>query len=255
MTRTEILTRGNCEPARLAPGVDIRVLVSGGLGAHNLTTCTATMQSGTEIPYHTHPTGEAIALLIGVAEAHIEGRRYQLVPGAALYVPEGVAHSVRNTSGEDAVLHTSFPTGVPDRDFLEDTYTVDDRTETDATVPEHLSTVALSEKYQVGPTATACDLFAGRHGTRGLCGGYLLLDDATPLPCWTVVADVSLTATRGKVVCEVDGRRYDLSGHDTLLIPGGTPHQIFAGNTPAEAIWVYACDEPQRTPTESSQIG
>ena len=249
MTRTEILTRGNCEPAaQLAPGIDIRVLVSGGLGAQNLTACTATMQSGTEIPYHTHPTGEAIALLVGTAETHIEGRRYQLAPGAAIYVPEGVAHSVRNTSGEEAVLHTSFPTGAPDRDFLEDNYTVEDRTETDSTVPEHLDTVTGAEKYKISPTSTACDLFTSRHGTRGICGGYLQLNDATPLPRWTVAADVSLTATRGEVVCEVDGRKHSLSGHDTLLIPSGAPHQILTANPPAEAIWVYACDEPQRTP-------
>ena len=45
MERTEFVTPGNCEPAEeLAPGVILRVFVSGRLGAHDLTTCSATIR-------------------------------------------------------------------------------------------------------------------------------------------------------------------------------------------------------------------
>ncbi len=114
MTCKEFVTRGNSDPAmQLGGGVAIRMFASAALGAEGLTTCSATFQSGSQIPYHTHPTSEVITAAIGEAEALIEGRRYRLAPYDAIHVPAGVAHAVRNVAAGVIVMHTCFPTVRP----------------------------------------------------------------------------------------------------------------------------------------------
>ncbi len=104
-------------PVELAPGVALRVFVSGGAnGSKELTVCSATFPPGAELPCHTHPTSEVIYTYSGYANAIVDDRAYILRPGDLLHVPAGVRHLVRNASGDPACLYTFFPTSAPERD-------------------------------------------------------------------------------------------------------------------------------------------
>src|SRR5712691_7378686 len=98
MTRREVMTRGNCPPAGgyprsgwMAPGVELRIFVSGAIGAERLSTGTATFQPAAELPYHTHPFSEAITVLEGEAQIVVEGRRYHVHPYDSMHLPAGTA--------------------------------------------------------------------------------------------------------------------------------------------------------------------
>ncbi len=249
MNRMEFITRGDCEPlGQLAPGVSVQVFASGQLGAQGLTTCCATLQPLAALPYHSHPTGEAITALRGRAQVLVEGRRYVLQPFDAIHIPAGVAHSVRNASLDDVVqLHTSFPTEAPERTFVDDTFSVVDRSQTDASCPEQLRRYAEAEEYELGDNMHARDLFAARFGATGICGGFGFFPPGASLPCHTHHYDESITIIAGRAVCQVAGREYELSNNDTACIPTGRPHRfINRGDQPMAMIWVYAGDEPDR---------
>ena len=97
MNRTEFITAGDCEPVgEIAPGAVVRVLANEDKGARGLTTGMATLSPGAMIPYHMHPTREAITLVGGDADVLVEGRRYRLHRHDSIHVPAGVAHAVRN---------------------------------------------------------------------------------------------------------------------------------------------------------------
>ncbi len=255
MDRTEFITRGDCEPAgQLGEGVQLRVFASGSLGSRRLTTCEATIQPGAAIPYHTHPTGEAIVVLRGEAAMLVEGRRYLLRPFDAMHVPPGVAHSVQNPSGhEPAVLHTSFPTDAPDRDFVEDTFPVESRETTDDSCPEALRRFEAIEAYELGDQVVAKDLFAARFGSSGICGGHARFKPGASLPCHTHDYDESITIIAGTAVSQVAGKQYELSGNDTACIPQDRPHRFLNWTDEwMEMIWVYAGDEPDRQLVDQS---
>src|SRR2546425_5725410 len=115
MSRVEVLTRNEGPfPGELAPGVGLRVLATGALGAQGLTTALASFRPGAELPYHRHPFSEVIVVLEGQPDALVEGRRYRLAPFDALHLPAGTAHAVRNPSADrPAVLHSSFASDAP----------------------------------------------------------------------------------------------------------------------------------------------
>jgi quercetin dioxygenase-like cupin family protein len=67
------------------------------------------------------------------------------------------------------------------------------------------------------------------------------------LPCHIHDFDESITITRGRAVCLVQGRRYVLSGCDTAFIPKGIPHRFLnLSDEDMSMIWVYAGSEPDR---------
>ncbi|HET6878906.1 MAG TPA: cupin domain-containing protein, partial [Pirellulales bacterium] len=101
MHRTEVITRvGGSPPVELAPGVQVRMLATGALGAQGLSTALATLQPEAELPYHTHPCSEVIVALSGSAFVCIEERRYLLRPHDAIHVPSGMPHLVRNAEAD-----------------------------------------------------------------------------------------------------------------------------------------------------------
>jgi len=64
MSRLEVLTRADrAASIALAPGVQIRLLATGSLGARGLTTALARFDPRVTLPYHTHPCSEAIVVL------------------------------------------------------------------------------------------------------------------------------------------------------------------------------------------------
>lgn len=247
MDRTEFIIRGNSDPIELAPGLALRVFASQDHGSQGLTTCAVTASPGAGLPYHTHPTGESITLALGEAEVSVEGRRYRLHRFDSIHVPAGIAHAVNNRSDGIAVLHTVFPTGAVERDFVDGDFPEIAQDDSSDLTPETLIRFRASERYEVSVGVEARNLFAGRFGSRGMCGGYGLFRSDSGLPCHIHDYDESITIVGGRAVCQVAGREYELSDFDTACIPRGRPHRfVNQGQEPMEMIWVYAGDEPDR---------
>jgi quercetin dioxygenase-like cupin family protein len=250
MARKEVMTRGNCSPSRdVAPGVELRVFVSGAIGAERLSTGTATFQPAAELPYHAHPFSEAITVLEGEAQIVVEGRRYQVRPYDSMHLPAGTAHMVRSVRPDGrSVLHWAFATDTPSRELVADTFAVVDRAETDDGCPEHLTRFDGAPIYELAPRACFRDLFAGRFGSRGICGGYGIFEPGASLPCHFHGYDESITIVAGEAICQVAGQEYPVSGYDTACVPRGRPHRfINRSGGPMAMVWVYAGDEPDRT--------
>lgn len=249
MNRTERIMPGDGDRAsELAPGIRLHIFAGGHVGAQGLTTCKVTMQAQSMLAYHTHPCSEAITVLEGRSQVLVEGRRYHLEPHDSVHVPGGVAHSVRGAStNAPTVLHTAFASEAPTRDFVASRFEVVDCLESDASWPEHVTRFEGAAIYQLAPQARFRDLFGGRFGARGICGGYGIFEPGTSLPCHLHHFDESITIVTGRAVCQVAGREYELSGYDTAWVPRGRPHRfINRSDKPMAMIWVYAGDTPDR---------
>jgi len=256
MERREFKTAGDLPPTlKLAPGFEVLVLATGEMGSKRLTTCKATAQVGARLPYHTHPTCEAITIAQGEAFVYVEGRRYRLRRFDCLSVPEGTAHSLENAGAVPAVMHTSFPADTPSRGFVEDHFKVQDYDENvpPKGAPESLRRFSSKDGYEVGRGVWAQDLFAGRYGSKNICGGYAIFEPGAELPCHTHDYDESITIIEGASTCQCAGARYELGNFDTVCVPRGRPHRfINSGSTTMHMIWVYAGDEPDRVVVDQS---
>jgi len=252
--RREFLTRG-AGPAdlQLAPGVSVRELATGRYGAQRLTTSLACFEPGAELPYHVHPFSEVILLLRGAARVLVEGRRYALQRYDALHVPAQTAHGVVNDSAEQAILHTSMATAQPTRELVQTRFEVVDRQAPAEGNPERLTRFQAAAVYELGARTAFRDLFAGRMGSRGICGGYGLFQPGASLPCHYHDYDESITIVEGTALCQVAGAEYSLSNFDTACSPRGRPHRfINREGAPMAMIWVYAGDEPDRVIVDAS---
>ena len=108
------------------------------------------------------------------------------------------------------------------------------------------ATIAAA-RIELATSARFQDLFGADTGARGICGGYGLFEPGARLPCHRHDFDESITIVQGTATCIVEGRRHDLSGNATALIPQGRCH-YFINLTlePMAMIWVYAGDRPDR---------
>jgi quercetin dioxygenase-like cupin family protein len=117
--------------------------------------------------------------------------------------------------------------------------------------PEFIVRFDGAEVYELSPGADFRDLFAGRFGSVGICGGYGKFQPGASLPCHVHEYDESITIVEGQATCLVQGNRYQLSGYDTAFVPEGRPHRfINQSDLPMAMIWVYAGTEPERTLVE-----
>jgi len=248
MERREFRTPGDSPPTlNLAPGFAVLMLTTGDLGSQRLTTCKATAQVGARLPYHTHPTCEAITVAHGEAFVYVEGRRYRLRVFDCVSVPEGVAHSIENAGTVPAVMHTAFPTDTPSRGFVEDRFDVQDYDLPPEGVPESLRRFRRQDGYELSAGIWTQDLFAGRFGSKGICGGCAIFEPGAGLPCHTHEYDESITIVAGTSTCQCAGAAYQMGDFDTVCVPRGRPHRfVNSGATPMHMIWVYAGDEPDR---------
>jgi quercetin dioxygenase-like cupin family protein len=249
MNRVETLTRVTRPfSEELAPGVGLRVLASGALGAQGLTTALASFLPGAQLPYHKHPFSEVIVVLEGLAVVLVEGRRYRLQPFDAMHLPAGTAHAVRNLSADSsALLHSSFASDVPTREAVTTEFSQVDRAEPETGSPEGVVRFEAAPVYELAPRAFFRDLFARRLGARGVCGGYGLFEPGASLPCHFHGFDESITIVAGEAVCQVAGQEYGVANYDTACIPRGRPHRFLNRSERAMAmVWVYAGDEPDR---------
>jgi quercetin dioxygenase-like cupin family protein len=235
----------------ISPGVHLREMASQGSGVEGMSTGIAIFSAPAGLPYHRHDVSEAITVLSAEAVVAVEGRTYRMGPLDCLHVPAGIAHSVSNPSGKKKLMvHSAFGAVHPQRNFTKDSFTRTEKlndlpAEKD---PEHIVRVAQAKKYELAGRTSFCDLFAGRFGSVGICGGYGEFQPGTSLPCHVHVYDESITIVKGTATCEVAGRRYQLSGYDTAVIPSGRPHRFLNESREVMAmVWVYAGSEPHRS--------
>ncbi|HEV2494087.1 MAG TPA: cupin domain-containing protein [Terriglobia bacterium] len=132
---------------------------------------------------------------------------------------------------------------------MEDTFATEDRgfSNPHDNDPEQIVRFQDAPKYGLADGTQFCDLFAGRFGADGICGGYGEFRPGSSLPCHIHEFDESITIVTGEAICEVVGRRYRLSDCDTALVPRGRPHRFLNQSQVRMAmVWVYAASEPER---------
>jgi quercetin dioxygenase-like cupin family protein len=248
----ERIISGQCAPIpALMPQVAIRLFASAECGASAMSTGTATFAPGERLAYHTHPCSEAVTVLEGEAVVGVEGRTYRLRRLDSIHIPAGIAHEPANGSDRaPLVVLSAFASPNPIRHWAHDQVATDDRTTGNPKPgdPEYIVRFGEAESYELAAGTEFCDLFRGRYGAVGICGGYGNFQPGTSLPCHIHDYDESITIIEGAAVCEVSGRRYQLSGCDTAFIPQQTPHRFLnLSNQPMGMIWVYAGSEPSRS--------
>jgi len=216
-----------------------------------MSTGTATFRPGSELPYHIHEVSEAVTILEGEASFSVQGRTYRLRRFDCIHIPARVAHRVLNGSeNSQFVAHWAFATPAPVREPVKDRFVYRERGFGDPEPgdPEHIVRMSDAPMYELAEGTRFWDLFAGRLGSVGICGGYGEFNPGSSLPCHIHEYDESITIVSGEAICEVMGRRYQLGGCDTAFVPQGRPHR-FLNQAPGlmAMIWVYAGNEPERT--------
>jgi putative monooxygenase len=249
---TEHIISGNSKPLpELLPEVELRVFASAEYGARGISTGTAKLTLGARLPYHRHDFSEAATVLEGEALFAVEGRCYCLRPFDCIHVPCGVEHEVINASKHERLVALwAFASATPSRELTQDQFPPCDRLVEDPQPcdPEHIVRFSKAPRYELAPGTEFYDLFAGRFGAVGICGGYGRFKPGASLPCHIHDYDESITIVEGTAICEVMGRRYRLSDCDTAFVPQGLPHRFLNESSGSMAmIWVYAGSEPMRT--------
>lgn len=252
--RKESIHSGTGEATSPAPGLVLREFVSGACAARGFSTGTVTIAPAAVFPYHKHAFCECITLLSGGAQVRVEGRSYRLEQFDCICIPAGVAHEISNTTEESPMVALlAVASALPSHELVDQVFAIQDRglsnpREED---PESIVRFAQGEVYQLSEGAEFRDLFAGRLGAAGICGGYARFQPGASLPCHVHQFDESITIVEGKALCLVQGNRYNVSGYDTAFVPEGRPHRFLNhSNAPMAMIWVYAGSEPERTLVE-----
>lgn len=248
----ECVTSGQCEPLPdLWPAVAIRQFVSQACGAKALSTGTATFAPCAELPYHVHGCSEAMTVLSGSGVFEVQGRSYRLGRLDSIHFPTDIPHRVVNSSRHEPLLiHWAAATAAPAPEFVLDRFAVRNRNlgKPQPGDPEHIARFSEASMYKLASGTRFYDLFAGRFGAVGICGGYAEFDPGSSLPCHMHQFDESITIVAGEAACEVFGKRYRLSDCDTAFVPQGRPHRFLNQSQAMMAmIWVYAGSEPERT--------
>jgi putative monooxygenase len=252
--RRESIHAGTGTETSAGPGVSLREFVSGACSARGFSTGTATFQPGSLLAYHKHSFCETLTILGGVAEVKVEGRIYRLQQFDCICLPAGVAHEVTSGSnGSPTVLFWACASPLPSQEEVKQDFVVQDRglANPGKDDPESIVRFAEGEVYELSPGAEFRDLFAGRLGSVGICGGYAKFQPGRSLPCHVHEFDESITIVEGEALCLVQGSRYQVSGYDTAFVPEGKPHRFLNQSTaPMAMVWVYAGSEPGRTLVE-----
>jgi quercetin dioxygenase-like cupin family protein len=247
----ENIALGRSEPSALFLPVAIRAFVSLECGAEGVSTGTATFPPGAELPTHVHGFSEAVTILSGELDIQVQGRRYRLSRLDSMHLPAGIAHRLVNPSPvSEALAHWAFASAEPSQQLVNEHFPAENRGlgQPSPGDPEHITRIGDATPYPLAPGTRFYDLFAGRFGSVGICGGYGEFEPGTSLPCHTHQYDESITIITGQAVCQVAGKRYNLAGCDTAFVPEGRPHRFLnQSDGPMAMIWVYAGSEPERT--------
>jgi quercetin dioxygenase-like cupin family protein len=234
----------------LIPGVESRPMAGAHNGARGLFTGLVTLAPGASIPYHERPAAEAIVLLEGEAVVDVEDRRYRLGPLDAVAVRPHRPRRLANLSADRvAVVHIAIAAAVPEQQWVNGRFTPIEQPPDSAgrDGSERVVRRAAAPVTELAPNARFQDLYNAELGTRGICGGYGLFEPGARLPCHRHQFDESITIVQGTATCVVEGRRHELAGLATALVPQGRCH-YFINLTlePMAMIWVYAGDMPDR---------
>jgi quercetin dioxygenase-like cupin family protein len=253
--RKESIHSGAGEATSPAPGLMFREFVSSACAARGFSTGTVTIGPAAVFPYHKHAFCESITLLSGAAQVRVEGRSYRLEQFDCISIPAGVAHEIANCTQESPMVALlALASAVPSQGLVDLVFATQDRglSKPREEDPESIVRFAQVEVYQLSPGAEFRDLFAGRLGAVGICGGYARFQPGASLPCHVHQFDESITIVEGNALCLVQGNRYTVSGYDTAFVPEGRPHRFLnQSNAPMAMIWVYAGSEPERTLVEA----
>jgi quercetin dioxygenase-like cupin family protein len=249
--RRESIHSGVAEGTLAGPGVSLREFVSAACSARGFSTGTATFQPGSLLACHKHSFCETLTILGGLAEVRVEGRCYLLQLFDCICLPAGVAHEVTSGSNQSPMeLLWACASPLPSQEEVKQDFYVQNRglANPGKDDPESIVRFAEAEVYELSPGAKFRDLFAGRLGSVGICGGYGRFQPGSSLPCHVHEYDESITIVEGEALCLVQGSRYSVSGYDTAFVPEGRPHRFLNHSTaPMAMVWVYAGTEPGRT--------
>lgn len=249
--RREVIQRAeDAKIVALVPGVELTPLAGGFSGARNLFTALLTLNPKASYPLYIRPFTEALVLLDGDASFEVEDRRYRLRKLDAMTIWAQVPRKVVNLSSRlPAVLHVALAWDTPEQTWVNGRFTAIDQaaSATGQAGSEYLCRNNPSARFELAPFARFQNLYGADLGARGICGGYGLFEAGARLPCHRHEFDESITIVQGTATCVVEGRRHELSGNATALVPQGRCH-YFINLTlePMAMIWVYAGDTPDR---------
>lgn len=234
----------------LVPGVELRPMADAPLGARGLFTGVLTLAPGASMPYYARSASEAMVVLEGAAIVDVEDRRYALGPlDAAAVRPQRPRRLANPSAGRAAVLHVAIASGEPDLAWVNGRFAAVEQPGATAghEGSERIVRHAAAHATELAPHAMFRDLYNAELGTRGICGGYGLFEPGARLPCHRHVYDESITIVQGTATCVVEGRRHELAGLATAMVPQGRCH-YFINLTlePMAMVWVYAGDMPDR---------
>ena len=240
----------------LVPGVELRPLVGDHNGARNLFTGLLRLAPKASYPFYTRPFTEVSVLLAGEAAVDVENRRYRLRPFDAMTVPAGLPRRLVSLSLiHPALVHVSLAATSPVQTWVNGRFTPVEQPSATTGRPgaERVCRNNPAVRLELAPRALFQDLFSAELGANGICGGYGVFEPGARLPCHRHEFDESITIVQGGATCVVEGRRHELSGNATALVPQGLCH-YFINLTlePMAMIWVYAGDKPDRIVMDES---
>jgi quercetin dioxygenase-like cupin family protein len=240
----------------LVPGVELRPLGGTPNSARNLFTGLLTLAPGASYPAYVRPSCEALVLLDGDAAVNVEERRYLLEPLDGIVVapqqPRGVANLSTN---QPASVLISVASSSSDQMWVNARFkpVEQPRSASGRQGSEQIRRHRSSAPCELAPRATGHDLFQADLGSQGICGGYAIFEAGARLPCHRHEFDESITVLHGTATCVVEGRRHDLSGNASALIPRGRCHYVINLTLePMTLIWVQASDRPLQIDMEEA---
>ncbi len=250
--RPEVMSAaGARQPVEISPGVTFDCLVGGHNQARNLCTGLVTFRPEAALPYHTHTFSESITLLEGQVDVEVQGRRYRLGRLDNVVIPAGIAHAVCSAApGQPTLLHIAMAATNPARTLVDARFSRQDRPLACAGQPgaERVNRFRSAPRFAAGPNTEFIDFFSSDL-VPGLemSGGYGLFHPGGRLPAHFHDFDESISIIDGAALCIVEGRRHDLSGCATALVPRGRVHYFINESAATMAmLWVYAGPMPLR---------
>jgi quercetin dioxygenase-like cupin family protein len=199
---------------------------------------------------YARPVTEALVVLEGEVALDVEDRRYALGPRDAAAVMAGQPRRLVNRSAErPAVLHVALAATSPEQGWINGRFAPVEQPPGTTGRPggERVCRHAEAPTFELAPRAMFQDLYNAQLGARGICGGYGLFEPGARLPCHRHEFDESITIVQGTATCVVEGRRHELLGCATAMVPQGRCHYfINLTQSPMAMVWVYAGDMPDR---------
>jgi len=256
--RPEVMTAVGAGPkVEIERGVTFECLAGAHGKARGLTTGLVTLAPEAQLAYHTHPFSESITLLRGRAVVEVEGRGYDLNLLDNVVIPRGLAHQARNLSErEPAVLHIAMASDSPTRTLAPCPFPRKLMPKEAAGQPgaERVNRFATAPRFEAGPGTEFIDFFnKDLLAAAEMSGGFGRFRPGGRLPAHVHDFDESIAIIEGSASCVVEGRRHELAGGATALVPRGRVHYFVNESPGAMAmLWVYAGPVPERIVVDES---